>query len=255
MDEDDTVSALIDRIVAGAQVPSRAVRDDLHRELWTHFEEAGTSPDAVEEAVRRFGAEPMVTESLRRIYRGDYIALYLGKIAASILASLAVALVIQVLVNLRVELQAEVWRLAPGFSHAAGLSVGVVVALATAWEVSRQPFNRTRAAVAIVTYVVVCLLVQLVFANSLRAIAMATVLVIAGYLCSRLERRPAQLLLTLGLFAATQYGSHRLINVTLAPGRAVWAGAVLVAVCASTVMILARFDHAFFNAFHTSHQR
>src|SRR2546427_473935 len=83
-----------------------ADREDLRRELWTHFEESGTAPEAVQSALRRFGAEAMVTESLRRVYRWDYACLYLAKIAASIIASLTAALLLEVLVNLRVAGQA-----------------------------------------------------------------------------------------------------------------------------------------------------
>jgi hypothetical protein len=252
MHEHETVAAFIERIVAGARIPGRAARDDLRRELWTHFEEAGTSPDAVHSALRRFGAETMVTESLQRVYRWDYMFLYVAKIAASIGASMAAALLIQVLVNLRVEVQADVWRLAPGFSHAAPLSIGVVLALVTAWEVGRRPFNRSRAAAAIGAYAGVGLLIQLVFAGGVGAIVTATVLVGLGYLCSRLARRSAQLLLTFGVFTGAQYGTHLMRSVAFGPGRAALASAVLVAVWSSTVMILTRFDHAFTNLFETA---
>src|SRR5712692_751558 len=184
MRNDDSVAALIERIVAGAEIPSRAQRDDLRRELWTHFEEVGTSPAAVREAVGRFGAEASITGSLRHVYRWDYLWWYLTKIAASIVASIAAALLIQVVVNLRVELRADVWRLAPGFSRAAGLSVAVVLGLITAWEVARPPYSRLRAAAAISAYAAVCLVVWLVFATGIRAFITATMLVVIGYLCS-----------------------------------------------------------------------
>jgi hypothetical protein len=58
----------VDGDAADARSPSWAARDDLRRELWTHFEDAGTPPDDVREAMRRFGAEAMVTASLRRVY-------------------------------------------------------------------------------------------------------------------------------------------------------------------------------------------
>jgi hypothetical protein len=161
MDDADVVARFIENIVAGARIPDRAERDDLRRELWTHFEEAGTSPEAVRDTMRRFGAEALVTESLRQVYRWDYVCAYLVKIAATIVASIAAALVIEVLVNLRVEVEAEVLRLAPGFSHAAVLAIAVVLALVTAWEVGRTPFNRSRAVVAISAYATVCTLVQL----------------------------------------------------------------------------------------------
>ena len=122
------------------------------------------------------------------VYRRDYFVMYLAKIAASIIVSIAAALLIQVLVNFRVEVQAEAWRLAPGFSHAAVLSVGVVLALVTAWEVGRRPFNRSRAAAAMGAYTVVCGLWQLLFANGAGVFVTATVLVALGYECSSLER-------------------------------------------------------------------
>jgi hypothetical protein len=240
---EEKLAAFIDRIVAGARIPSRTEREDLRRELWTHFEEAGTEPDALQ----RFGAETMVTESFRHVYRWDYLFLYLLKIAASITVSVAVALMIEVLVNLRVELQAEVWRLAPGFTHAAGLAVGVVLALVTAWEVGRRPFNLSRAAVAIGTYAAVCLLVQSLF--NVGAFFTPAVLVGLGYLCSKLESRTAKLLLTFAAFAGAMYGTHLMVSVAFGAARSLVAAAVLVAVWSSTGTILARMDHAFIRFF------
>ena len=248
MDERDTAAAFIERIVAGAHIPRRAERDDLRRELWTHFDETGTSPEAIQAALRRFGAEAMVTESLRRVYRHEYVFLYLAKIVASVIASIASALLIQVIVNLRMNTDAAVWRLAPRFPHAAGLSVAVVIALVTAWEVGRRPFNRSRAMAAIAAYAL-SLLVQLVFVHNAGALVTATLLAVLGYLCSKLGSRPAQVLLTFGAFALTQYGAHLMLRVTFGPSRAMVAAAVLVAVWSSTVVILTRFDHAFVNVF------
>src|ERR1700724_2298584 len=94
------------------------------------------------------------------INRMEYAIWYLAKIAASMVASIAAALLIQVLVNLRVELQAEVWRLAPGFSRAAGMSVAVVLGLISVWEAARRPFNRSRAVIAIGAYAAVCVVVR-----------------------------------------------------------------------------------------------
>jgi len=252
MHEPEAVAAFIERIVAGAQIASRAERDNLRRELWTHFDETGTSPEAVDSALRRFGAEVTVTESLRRVYRRDYVFLYLAKIAASIVASLIAALLIEVLVNLRVEVQAEGWRLAPAFSHTAVLAVGVVLALVSAWEVGRQPFSRSRAAVAVGAYAAVCAVVQLVFAERAGAFVTATVLVALGYVCSKIEPRPARLAVTFGAFAATVFGTHLLLRVALRPSRDLLSSAVLVAVWASTLLILSRIDHAFINVFQTA---
>ena len=252
MGERETVVAFIERIVAGAHIPRRAERDDLRRELWTHFDETGSSPEAIRAALRQFGPEGMVTESLRRVYRSDYVFLYLAKIVASVIASIAAALLIELVVNVRMEMDADVWRLAPGFPHAAGLSVAVVIALVTAWEVGRRPFNRSRAMVAIAAYTAVSLLVQLLFVHNAGALVTATLLAVLGYLCSKFGSRPAQVLLTFGAFALTQYGTHLLRHVAFGPSRALVAAAVLVAVWSSTVVILTRFDHAFVNVFEAA---
>src|SRR5437764_12896509 len=105
MRDENTIAALIELIVVRARIPSRARRDDLRRELWTHFEEASDSPDAIDDVIRRFGAEAPIAESLREVYRWDYALWYLAKIAAAIVASVAAALLIEVMVNLRVQLQ------------------------------------------------------------------------------------------------------------------------------------------------------
>jgi len=248
----DAVGALVERVVAGARIPSPARRDELRRELWTHFEDAGTSVEDLQHAVRRFGQETVVTESFRRVYRFDYAVMYLLKIAASIVASVAAALLIEVLVNLRVEVQAEVWRLAPGFSRAAGVSVAVVLGLVTAWEICRPPFNRSRATVAAGAYVAVCLLVRLLFATGAGAFVTATMLVVLGYACARLKATPARLVLVFGAFAAVLYTNHLVLRVAFGAGRALVGSAVLVAVWSSTVLILSRVDHAFFGFFDAS---
>jgi macrolide transport system ATP-binding/permease protein len=71
MDDRDAVTALIDRIVAGAELSTRAAEDDLRRELWSHFEEAGDSPEARRDALRRFGSEVDMTASLRSIHEAE----------------------------------------------------------------------------------------------------------------------------------------------------------------------------------------
>jgi len=53
----DAVAALVDRIVADARIADPAVRDDLRRELLSHFREAGGASEAVEDALKRFGAD------------------------------------------------------------------------------------------------------------------------------------------------------------------------------------------------------
>lgn len=244
MPDRDAVDALIDRLVAGAQIPNRAQRDDLRRELATHFEAAGASAQALDDALTRFGPEPLVIDSLRRVYRFDYFVLYLAKVGASIAVSVAAAVLIELLVNLRVEFQAGL-RLAPNFSRGAGLAVAVVVGLVMLYEGNRPPFTRSRAAVAIGAYGVVYLSVRLAFAAGMAPFVTATMLVVLGHLCSRLSTQPRRLLLVFAAFAAALYLNHLGLRVAFGPARALMASAVLVSVWASTLGILTRVDRTF----------
>ena len=208
--------------------------------------ERGLSEDAAErEALARFGTPDDLTEEFRRVYRWDYLVWYLAKIAASVIVSVAVALVIQVLVNLRLEFQTEALRLAPGFSRAAIMSVAVVLGLATAWEIGRPPFSVRRAILAIGAYTVVCIAVQVLYARGVEAFGAATMLVCVGWVCSRLERRPVKLLLTIAMFAGAIFGIHRTLHIVMDPTRAAVTSAVLIAVWTSTITILSRGDRLF----------
>src|SRR5918912_551451 len=126
---DVDVDAIVERIVEAARIPGRRRRDDLRRELRSHFEDGGTTPDAAHETLARFGDAALIADSLRQIYRWDYRLFYLSKIAASVVASIAVAIAIEAIVSLRFENPTLSWRLGPGFTHAAGLAVAVVLAL------------------------------------------------------------------------------------------------------------------------------
>ncbi len=204
---------------------------------------------SVEEAERaafaRFGNPEDLTEEFRRVYRWDYLVWYLAKIAASVVASVAVALAIQVVVNLRLELQAEALRLAPGFSKAAIRSVAVVLGLATAWEIGRRPFTIRRATIAVGAYAALGVGVQVLFAQGIEAFGPATMLVCVGWLCSRLERRPAKLLLTFSVFVAAIFTIHRTLHIVISPASAAAASAVLIAVWISTITIFSRCDQLF----------
>lgn len=245
----EPVDVLIDRLVREARIPGRAAREDLRRELETHFEEAGSSPEALQRAVVRFGDDGMVAEQFQHVYRWDYALLYAIKIAAAVLLSAAAALAFQVLVNLRVAIGAEALRLAPGFAKAAFVSVAVVLALAALWEIGRPPFDRRRVAIAIGAYVAMGVIGQLVSATAWQAFAPATGLVIIGYLCTRLDRAPARLLRMFCAFAVLLYAGHVSIR-EFGAMQAMLASAALLAVWISTVTILSRCDEAFLSVFH-----
>jgi hypothetical protein len=247
--EPDAVTALVERIVAGARIPRRRDRDDLRRELLTHFEEAGTSPESIAYAIRRFGDDAVVTDALRHVYGWDYLALYAVKVAGSVVVSFASALLIVAAFNVRLELETEVWRLAPGFSRAAGAALAVTFGLIAAWEVVRRPFNLARSIVAIAAYVAACGLMRLVGGQSVNGFAIATGFVVLGYLCSRLPSGSLRWLLTFAVFAVAEYGIHAALSVAFPASRALMAGAALAAVWASTVFILRYADARFTQLF------
>jgi hypothetical protein len=252
MDEPQLVADVIERIVRDARLPGRAAREQLREELQSHFAAAGSSADALRDSMQRFGSPEMLASAFRYVYRWDFAVLYLLKITASVIASVCVALFIQVLVNLRLEVQAEVFRLAPGFSKAAVISVGVVLGIATAWEGVRRPFDRRRAAVAFLSYAAIWVSVSVLGRGANAAFGPATLLVSLGYFCSRLGLRPGRLVLTFAAFAGTIYGIHQTVNIAVPPVQALLTSAVLLAIWASTVVILSQFDDAFGHLFRLS---
>lgn len=251
MRDADSPDAVIERIVAAARIPGRAARDDLRRELRAHFDDAVAEPGGRSDALRRFGAPTMVSDAFRRVYRFDYLLAYLAKTSASIVASVTAALVIQVLVNVRI-LGGEAFRLAPAFSYTAGLSIAIVLAVVTGWEVLRAPFSAARAAAAAAGYLVLWIIAWRLVPESGSAFTTAAALVAVACGCSTLDVRPAKLLMTFAAFAAAEYAVHASIRATFGPSRALLASAVQLPVWASTLVILARVDRAFSDMFETA---
>jgi hypothetical protein len=247
----EPLDALIDRLVREARIPGRAAREDPRRELQAHFEDAGGSPEALQRAVARFGDDEVVAQQFQQVYRWDYALLYAIKIAAAVLLSAVAALFFQVLVNLRVAVGAEMLRLAPGFAKAAIVSVVVVLALATAWEISRPPFDRRRVAVALAIYLAIGSIGQALFAAAWQVFAPATMLVLVGYACARLDRTPARLLRLFCAFAVLMYAVHAGVHIDFGAVHAALASVALLAVWFSTVTILSRCDAAFLSVFTT----
>jgi hypothetical protein len=245
---DRYVQRLSRALRSGGLVDPRIV-DEAREHLIDAIEdgvERGLSVDAAEGAAfARFGDPDELTEAFQRVYRWNYLVWYFAKIAASVVASVAVALVIQVVVSLRLQVQSEVLQLAPGFAKAAIRLVAVVLGLATAWEIGRRPFALRRATMAVGVYFAICIGVQVLFAAGIEAFGPATLLVCVGWLCSRLERRPAKLLLTFSMFVAAIFAIHRTLHIAVSPANAALASAVLIAVWISTITILSNCDHLF----------
>ena len=248
MREREAAGALIERMVSAARIPGRAARDDLRRELWTHFDAAGDTPDALQRAVDRFGADALVIESLRRVHRDEYLLLQFVRTVAAIMACGLAALIVEALANVRPYAHAEGW-LAPGFARGTAVAAAVVAGLAAAWEACRLPFDWRRAAAAAGAYFGAWLLAARLFDIGAALCLMATVLVALGCLCSRFHARPRDLLLNFGAFAVALYAAHLASSTAFGIGRALAASAALVAVWAVAVFILSWFDHAFASFF------
>ena len=125
---DPAVVDLIERVVAAARIPRRARREELRRELYAHFEDAGTSPEAVRDAVRRFGHESLVAGSFRRVYRWDYAFFCLTRVIVSGCLAAVAALLIEAIVSIR----------AGGFSHAIVPALTVAMGIVAGREIIRR---------------------------------------------------------------------------------------------------------------------
>src|SRR5262245_63068769 len=97
----DDINAFIERIVDAAQIPSRGRRDELRRELRSHFEECGPTPEALDAAVARFGNTAHIGDSFRQIYRWDYIVWYGAKVGGCVAAATMAAILIEAIASLR----------------------------------------------------------------------------------------------------------------------------------------------------------
>jgi hypothetical protein len=133
------VALLIDRVVHDARPPNRRVREELRRELESHFAEAADSPEALCRALERFGDPALVSDVYRQAYGRRHALFYALKVITAICASTFVAFLLQVMINLRFALAAETRRLAPGHIIAAFCSIVVVLGAVTAWELGIQP--------------------------------------------------------------------------------------------------------------------
>lgn len=100
MDERDAVARLIERLVRESSLGRAADRDDLRRELESHFEPAGGSPEALRSALERFGSPDDVARGLRRAHRRGWLAWYVAKVISSLIVGSALGLVVQTLANL-----------------------------------------------------------------------------------------------------------------------------------------------------------
>jgi hypothetical protein len=200
---DATVGTVIDRIVLQAHLPGAAAREDLRRELQSHFDEVGTSPEALNDALTRFGSVSDVARTLRSVYRWDFIFLHAARLLCAVVVSVALAESLLALANLRIAPDAGL-RLLPRFFEVYSLGIKVVFAMAAAWEIGRTPFDLRRASVVFVGYWMVMAALQAALFGTLRGWIPWNIpaLIAIGFLTSRVDPAPLRLPLMFGGFLA-----------------------------------------------------
>ncbi|MBX3695435.1 MAG: hypothetical protein KF790_09700 [Steroidobacteraceae bacterium] len=249
MDDSRDVDALIARIVRDARIPWRRAREDLRRELGSHFEAAGDT----RAALRAFGDEAELVDELRRVYRRDYLMVCAAKVLVSVVVTLAVALALQLLVSLRFGGTATLLHLSAGFRMSAATATAMAVCLVATWEFARRPFEDWLAPGAMAFYVGLVLLAVMVYGFGGATVLWSVVLLGLGSLCHRLSWRKARLPLTVLVFALAIGALHGTENATVDFLRALVAGAGLAAIWRSTPAVLDRIDQLFAHRFGLNH--
>jgi hypothetical protein len=249
----ENIDTFVEQIVRAAQIPSSRRRDELRRELRSHFEDSGPTPEALHDAVARFGNTARIGGSLRRVYRQDYVLFYIIKVAACIAAATTAAILIEAIASLRLDSGAQTWHLSPGFARAAPFGVVLTLALVAAAEATRAPFTWSRALLSLGCYAMVSACALSVNANSVSAFITASILATIGVGVARAATAwTLRALATLAAFAVAEYVLHQSLGITFGPIRALEASAILLMLWASTITIVAFSDRAFVSTFRTT---
>jgi hypothetical protein len=133
MDE-RALAGFIDGIVRASKIPDALAREELRRELESHFAEAGDTADALRNAVDRFGSPADVSRALERTHRRSRFFTSLLRIVTAVAAASIVAVAIQLIANLHVDAQGNIVGLGRGFGRSVAFATMIVVALVAAWE-------------------------------------------------------------------------------------------------------------------------
>lgn len=83
MAERPDVVELVERLVREADLPSARAREELRRELLSHFEASGRAPAEIRCAIERFGDTQAITEAFRHAHRQRWGPLYAAKVVAA----------------------------------------------------------------------------------------------------------------------------------------------------------------------------
>jgi hypothetical protein len=158
----DNASAqdVIEDIVHRARLPGKAAREDLRRELHSHFAEAALESCSLQDSVARFGSAEEVGDSLRHVYRWDFVVSYAARVALAFVAALVTFDCLMALVHLRISSSGDV-RLLPEYFKVFGLGFKIAIALLAVWEIRRRPFDVRRAAAAFGVYWILVIALQI----------------------------------------------------------------------------------------------
>jgi len=134
------IEELVERLVRASDVADPRAREELRRELASHFDESGDSPEALRDALARFGSAEVVGRGFRAAYRRGRGALYAAKVLASVVAATSVAVVLELVANLRVSHDGRAGLgIGHGFPISVGFALAIVILVVAAWELDIEP--------------------------------------------------------------------------------------------------------------------
>jgi hypothetical protein len=135
----EDLPAFIDRVVRESRIANPREREELRRELESHFADVADAPDTLRDAMALFGSAAAVAGALERAHRGPRFVRHLLRLGLALGASAGVALVLQILTNLRRDGRSDVIALGPAFTRSASFSAFLVILLVAAWEIDVEP--------------------------------------------------------------------------------------------------------------------
>jgi len=95
MTEPDRAAAFVEDVLARARIPSRREREDLRRELLTHFEDTVRERGSVDAALAEFGSADEIASRFGVVYRAQWRMAHALRIAAGLTVSVVAALGIE----------------------------------------------------------------------------------------------------------------------------------------------------------------
>ena len=241
-----SIGDTIERIVLGARLPTDAARDELRRELASHFEEAADSPAGGADVLRRFGNVAEVAEDFRHVYRFEFILSSVTAVLFTLLVCTVAAAATLLLVNLPFTSDSVNWLSGPHYRVPA-YGVRMATALIVAWEMGRRPLTVRRVLVGALAYSLVSSAITLLMRGDLHAWRPWHVpsVVVIGFLARRARFASTRVLM---MYA----GFSLYLVMTPPPGEVppLLLAAVLVAIWVPTEALLARVDRFLGEVFH-----